>query len=100
MSDTQNENIEELDEYPTEALETLSEWAEKRFEENIPEHGRGKNWLGDDPHYHVWRATKNLVDAAPDGGPVNLTELGDALNHIAFAAEIEIEARKEEKADE
>lgn len=93
-------STDDLEEYPTEALETLSGWAEQRFAENIPDYGRGKNWLDDDPQYHLWRATRNLADSASDGGPVKLTELGDALNHIAFAAEIEIRERQREKTDD
>lgn len=86
MSDSQNVSIDESG-YPRDAIESLLEASESRFEESIEEYGPGKNWLGGDPQRFLWWANRNIAKAANDDGTVDMKQIGDALNYLAFAVE-------------
>lgn len=77
----------EHSDYPKTAIRDVESVAVDRFQGKISVYGDGRNWLDDDPEYHAWRVVANVVDAT-EGEDVDMEDLGDALNHIAFIADI------------
>jgi len=76
------------DNYPARRRFNINKTAGQRFKNKIDEHGPGRNWLNDDPEYHLWRAVANI---AKSNGAEDLGELGDAVNHLAMARDIAVE---------
>lgn len=87
--------------YPSEVLEALVEQSESQYRRNVSKHGPGKNWLGDEARWHVWKACDELFQARDDvhEGRVEpaLRHFADALNHMMFAVEIAEHAGNEDR---
>lgn len=78
--------------YPDEHLASLICGAKAQFREQVEEHGAGKNWMEDDPNWHIWKAGDELFQARnpAHNGKDEQTRYhcGDALNHLLFAIDI------------
>lgn len=80
------------EDYPQYHFEKLAEAAVKQFEEQLEDYGAGKNWLQDEPRYHIYKAADELFQARnlSQNGKIDVAieHYGDALNHMLFAIEI------------
>jgi hypothetical protein len=89
---TENTAPQELPEYPSRQLGVLEEQALREFNARVAEHGRGKNWLHDEPRGHIFKAVDELFlargreDAGDIAGMVE--HQANALNHILMGMEI------------
>lgn len=85
--------------YPESALSELLTASEAQFRENVEKHGPGKNWLNDEPRWHLWKACDELFssrDYAHYGEYAEaLPHFADAVNHLLFAIEIVGQADEE-----
>lgn len=80
--------------YPVASLDVAIDRAYQRYRAKIEEHGPGKNWHDDNPEYHLWRATVHTTQASEPGEDF-VQHVGDAINHLAMAADIELQDEQE-----
>lgn len=89
---TENTAPQELPEYPSRQLGVLEEQALREFNARVAEHGRGKNWLYDEPRGHIFKAVDELFlargreDAGDTAGMIE--HKANALNHILMGMEV------------
>lgn len=86
--------------YPEGELDRLRETAASRFNVQMEEHGPGKNWIDDEPRWHIWKACDELFQArdyCQIGESIQAEgHFADALNHMLFAMECTVENNDEE----
>lgn len=52
--------------FPVEIFDDLLVRAELEYQRGVKEYGSGKNWLDDDPRYHIYKAVDEMFQARAD----------------------------------
>lgn len=89
-----------LIEYPEKELSTIKIQARKEFNARVDEHGRGKNWLIDEPEDHIVKTIDELflVRGRDSAGDVDrmIQHSANALNHMLMCLEIMLSGQTSE----